>query len=473
MKKRHIIFIAIASAVVLITLVIMQLYWIKNALTINQADFRHDIRRTFVKVLTSVDKLEYATRRAHIVDYFSKARAGQRVENDSNFQSYFHQEQFFNGRYSITYSSGNMPRDMINPLLASFQNPLLVDKDLNHRLIDSIIEVELKRNNISTPYEFNIYNKFTNKFEFNVSDKISQEEYFNSSYKYPLHSNSMQQQLLMTIYFPNKMGFLLQQMSFMLVVSIALVLALIAIFTWTIYTLVRQKKLSEMKNDFINNMTHEFKTPVSTVSLACQALTDSDMDKSFEMYDTYVGIIQEENKRLGLMAEKILQTAIIDQGRLNLKRERVDFHECINEVVNNYEFVVNEKGGHIRTELNAELSVISADRVLLKNVISNLLDNANKYSDDCPQICVRTKNINEGLQFEVEDNGIGISKKNLKKIFDKLYRVPTGNVHNVKGFGLGLSYVKAIVDEHKGKIDVESQLKKGTAFKIWIPFEEE
>lgn len=436
---------------------------------IREADFKWDINRTFTEVLKRVDYIEQSNRRAQLLDYHLKARSGQSVENDSNFQSYYYQEQSFNGRYSITYSTRNGNVDYNVPFVDLFHNPLFAEPQKNHRKIDSIIKLELREHHIQTKYEFNIYNNISKKFYYKVDNQYDKEDLLRQSFKFPLHSNSMKQQLFITVFFPNERGFLWGQMSFMLIVSILLVLGLISIFTYTIYTIVRQKKVSEMKNDFINNMTHEFKTPVSTVSLACQALTDVDMNKTSEIYDTYLGIIQEENKRLGLMAEKILQTAIIDQGKLNLNLVDIDFHECIHEVVNNYEFVIIEKEGHIDLHLDALNSVISADRVLLKNIISNLLDNANKYSAGAPIISIRTHNINDGLQFEVKDNGIGIGKKNLKKIFDKLYRVPTGDVHNVKGFGLGLSYVKAIVDAHKGQVTVESQLNKGTTFKIWIP----
>jgi two-component system phosphate regulon sensor histidine kinase PhoR len=469
-KKTQITIISIASAIVLLGLVLMQLYWLKSAMLVRETDFRYDIKRTFTKVLEKVDYMEQSARRAQLIEYFNKVRSGQRLENDSNFQSYYHQEQSFNGRFNATYSIGVVQNeDKNNPLRALIENPLFEDLELSQKRIDSVIRLELQHHNILTNYEFNVFNNLNDQFVYELDSKTDKEELLQQSFSFPIHSNSMFQQLFLTIYFPNEKGFLLQQMSLMLIISVILVLGLISIFTYTIYTIVQQKKLSEMKNDFINNMTHEFKTPVSTVSLACQALTDSDMEKSFDTYDTYVGIIQEENKRLGLMAEKILQTAIIDKGRLILKRENVDFHDCIHEVVNNYEFIINEKGGHIELQLDADDSNISIDRVLLKNVISNLLDNANKYSEESPNICIRTLNANNGLQFEVEDNGIGISKKNLKRIFEKLYRVPTGNVHNVKGFGLGLSYVKAIVDEHKGSIEVESQLKKGTTFKVWIP----
>ena len=226
-----------------------------------------------------------------------------------------------------------------------------------------------------------------------------------------------------------------------------------------------------MKNDFINNMTHEFKTPISTVSLACQALSDKDMEKTPELYDAYIGIIQDENQRLGSMAEKILQTAVIDKGELVLKTEWVNFHDIIKEVAKNFELQVLQKGGKLSVSLNAQKHIVNADAMHIKNIVFNLLDNATKYSPDVVDINIGSEQDGECFMMLISDKGIGISKANQKRIFEKLYRVPTGNIHNVKGFGLGLSYVKAIVDKHFGKIDVESVPGKGSTFYIRIPYD--
>ena len=224
-----------------------------------------------------------------------------------------------------------------------------------------------------------------------------------------------------------------------------------------------------MKNDFINNMTHEFKTPIATVALACEALADKDINQTKELYDSYIGIIGEENKRLGTMAEKILQTAILEKGQLKLKPELVDIHHILQEVIKNIRIQVEIKDGSIMTQYDAASSYIEGDRLHLTNVFNNLLDNANKYSPRKPEIFVKTNSVYNGIEIVVSDNGIGISKTNQKKIFDKLYRVSTGNVHDVKGFGLGLSYVKFIVEKHGGGITVESELGKGTIFKVYLP----
>jgi two-component system phosphate regulon sensor histidine kinase PhoR len=272
------------------------------------------------------------------------------------------------------------------------------------------------------------------------------------------------------IYFPDEQIFLLTELWGMLLISIILIIVIMYSFVYTIMTIFRQKRLSEMKNDFINNMTHEFKTPISTISLACEALSDSDIIKDKILFSNYLNIIYGENKRLEGMSDKILQTAVIEKGQLKMKKEPIDLHVIIADVIKNIRIQVEIKDGVIIKNLKAVHPVIEGDKVHLTNLVYNLLDNANKYTPRRPDIRVSTENTSNGIILIIEDNGIGISKTDQKKIFDKLYRVPTGNIHEVRGFGLGLSYVKAIVAEHKGKISIDSEVNKGSIFRIFLPF---
>jgi two-component system phosphate regulon sensor histidine kinase PhoR len=225
-----------------------------------------------------------------------------------------------------------------------------------------------------------------------------------------------------------------------------------------------------MKNDFINNMTHEFKTPIATVALACEALTDNDIVASAELSQNYIRIISEENHRLGSMAERILQTAVLEKGQVKLKSDRVNVHSIIDDVIKNIHLQVEARAGRLVTMLEAENAEIVADRIHLTNVIFNLTDNAMKYSPDKPLITIKTKNTTDGITISVSDNGIGISKANQKRIFEKLFRVSTGNIHDVKGFGLGLSYVRFIVERHGGTITVDSEIGQGSCFTVNLPF---
>jgi signal transduction histidine kinase len=225
-----------------------------------------------------------------------------------------------------------------------------------------------------------------------------------------------------------------------------------------------------MKNDFVSNMTHELKTPISTISLASQMLADKSVATSETMLENISNIIKQETTRLSILVEKVLQTAIFDRGLLKLKKQNVDIHEIINKVKENFKLKLKEENGEITLKLNASKHILNADKVHITNVIMNLCENALKYrSERPPAIIIETQNTGNNIEISISDNGIGISRENLKRIFDKFYRVSTGNVHNVKGFGLGLSYVKKIVEEHNGEISVNSKIKKGSTFVVKLP----
>ena len=216
-------------------------------------------------------------------------------------------------------------------------------------------------------------------------------------------------------------------------------------------------------------MTHEFKTPLATISLAVDAVNNPMILQDQQKVKYYTGIIRDENKRMNAQVEKVLQMALLDKHQVSISNDDVDIHEIIYRAVENISLLVEEKGGTVETELLADRFEITGDEVHLSNVISNLLDNANKYTPEHPHIVVRTRSDNKGIYITVEDNGIGMSNDDMSMIFEKFYRVPTGNVHNIKGFGLGLTYVKTVVEAHKGSIEVKSQLKKGSQFRIFLP----
>ena len=351
------------------------------------------------------------------------------------------------------------------------ERPLIIEENLTYNLIDSLLNDELHKKSISAKFHFGIFST-DREFFIIAPENMEPLELLENAYAFELFPDEMRMEPdYLMLYFPNEKGFLIKQMAWLLIISIALMLVIIFSFTYTILTIYRQKRISEMKNDFINNMTHEFKTPISTISLACQALKDSDVAKTTEVYDAYIGVIGEENIRLGAMAEKILQSAVLEKKQLELKKEWFDIHEVINDVVSKIGIQVQIKDGSIETNFKADPAEIYADKVHITNLVSNLLDNANKYSPQKPKIKIDTRNVTTGVMITIEDNGIGISKKNQKKIFDKLYRVPMGNLHDFKGFGLGLSYVKVILEYHKGSISLESELKKGTKFDVFLPYQ--
>jgi signal transduction histidine kinase len=240
-------------------------------------------------------------------------------------------------------------------------------------------------------------------------------------------------------------------------------------FALTTHIMFKQKRLSLVKNDFVNNMTHELKTPISTISLASQMLKDNSIPAESKNMGHISNIIDDETKRLSCQVEKVLKTALFNKGRIKIKPKELDLHSIIENVVKTFYIQVEQKNGKILKSLNAQNHVARVDEVHFTNIIFNLLDNAVKYSNEAPEITIETKNNNGDFLIAIEDNGVGIRKKDQNKIFDQFYRVPTGNRHDVKGFGLGLNYVKRMVEQHGGSISLESEYKKGTRFEIIIP----
>ncbi len=328
---------------------------------------------------------------------------------------------------------------------------------------------ELKNNGITTDFNFGVLmdNEF---FITNATEKNEVKQLVASTHKVSLFPDDMFfNNDVLLVNFPHQKSYILSSIWSLLIGSLLFTSIIIAVFYYTVLILFRQKKLSEIKNDFINNMTHEFKTPLATISLAVDAVNNPLILQDQNKIKHYTHIIKEENKRMNSQVEKVLQMALLDKNQINVSNDDIDIHDIIYRAVENISIQVEEKDGRIITELAAENYEIVGDEVHLTNVISNLLDNANKYSPDIPEIKISTRSDAKGIYITIEDNGIGMSNDDMKMIFEKFYRVPTGNVHNIKGFGLGLTYVKAVIEAHNGTIEVKSQIKKGSQFKIFLP----
>ncbi len=355
---------------------------------------------------------------------------------------------------------------VLNELLSKERK---LENRIDERQLQALLALSLQNQGIDIDFNYSVIDGAQHKIVLTNSDEY-RDEIVKSEFKTNLFTRDIiPSENYLAVYFPDQQSFLLGKIWFSLASSILLVLVIIAIFWYALYTIMTQKKISEIKNDFINNMTHEFKTPISTVSLACEALQDEDVKKNNTFLKRYISIIEAENKRLGLQVEKVLQMATLEKMDFELKLEKLDVHEVIDQALENINIQIEKREGKIKKQLAASSKVVMADEVHLTNIIYNLLDNANKYSRESPEITIATKNENGGIVVLVSDKGIGMSKEVLSRIFEKFYREPTGNLHDVKGFGLGLTYVKTMLDAQGGSIGVKSNIAKGSTFEIYLP----
>ena len=361
-------------------------------------------------------------------------------------------------KYEMTF-------EVMNDLMGS--NRSLTSR-FNPQQLDSLLKNELEAKGIVINYDYGILKPHLGQFLL-VTNNMEKKELEKSELRASLFPNDIlgnESQLI--INFPDKKGYLLRKIWSALISSGFLAVVILFCFGYSIRTILRQKKLSEMKNDFINNMTHELKTPISTVSLAVEALNDKDIEQT-PLRDRYLKVIGEENKRLGGQVEKVLQIAAIDRKDYNLKEGMLHMNDMVRNAVDHIAMQVERRGGRLNLIDKADKDLVLGDEMHLTNIIVNLLDNANKYSSDAPNITLRTASDSDDFILSILDRGIGMSREQQKHIFEKFYRIPTGDVHNVKGFGLGLAYVQRMIEAHGGRIQVDSQLGKGSKFSITLP----
>lgn len=331
--------------------------------------------------------------------------------------------------------------------------------------LDSLMRNQLIANNIDTKVELAFYNNIRKSYSYLSPENADTSALNNTHFAYNFNQNEQ-----LRLYFPDKNRLITASLALPAVASLVLVVVSLCGFWLALRVIFRQKQLSELKNDFINNVTHEFKTPISTIAFAVANIENEQTIHQPEYIRQFTKVIRDENKRLNAQVEKVLQTALSERKALELKREPVNLHEIINDLADAYDLKIKDKG-IIHRKLNAARAQVTGDEFHISNAISNLLDNALKYSNGNLDITLHTESNERGVTVRVEDNGIGIEKEHLELIFEKFYRVPHGNVHNVKGFGLGLSYVREIADKHGGQVHVSSKPGKGSMFSIFLPFD--
>ena len=343
---------------------------------------------------------------------------------------------------------------------------------LNPIILENLIVEQFNQYNVQQKFEYGIYDCFADSIIFDRYVDLSSSKKMSGKSTNPATFKWDHDGHYFGVFFPDKkeIGTIQSlEMSESLVISTLVIFIVFLILSYSINIILKQKKLSEIKNDFINNMTHELKTPISTISISSEVLLSQSISEHPKKISEYAAIIKQENKRLELLVEKVLQTAQLSESEFTLQKEEGNIHEIIQKCVQSFGIIINTANGSLKTNFQATDPIIRMDKTHLINVISNLIDNAVKYSSNAPSIVIYSSNIDNGIKVIVEDKGKGMSKEECKLIFDQFYRVPTGSVHDVKGFGIGLFYVKRILSKHGGKIEVKSEINKGTKMIFWLP----
>ncbi len=515
-SKNWIRILIIAATSTMIGLIILQYFWIKKAIEVNQNNFKQLVNQALTESVKEIEKKETVfymyshikqsvmsdssqfnpespqstqmeaskaknqQKAAPKIDSImqdpglrssdSKNKISQRIEELQQIFSHIH-----NNAAPTKDTSSNSLNILLNrkKLVSQIIDQIYrANVDLEERIskpeIKQILRKTFQQKGITSDFAFAVINE-NNEFIFRSGNYQDQHKPSHIYQTQLFPSNIISSSTVLQIYFPDRDNEIYQSLGSMSFLSIFLTLLIIVLFSSTIYIVYRQKKISEIKNDFINNMTHELKTPISTISLANQMLKDENISPEKKNLPYISGLIEDESRRLGLQVERVLQMSIFEKGEIRLKKKEINLHQLIQKVINNFTIQVERQNGLIIKHLNANSATVEIDELHFTNILYNLLDNAIKYCDKTPEIVVSTKNNDSSLIITIMDNGIGINKENLKRIFDQFFRVPTGNIHNVKGFGLGLTYVKKIIEAHGGTIQIDSVQQVGTTVTISVP----
>ena len=361
---------------------------------------------------------------------------------------------------------------IIPPISKVASNEFYVNTNSYFKLtdLDSLLKHEFRKRNININYDYTIIK--SDDFDILLGNTVSENYSFNQSTTTEIACKTRadnKEKRDFKIRINNKTTHLINAMGIWMYSSLSL-LFILAVFTFIMISIIKGKRLSELKKDFVNNMTHELKTPITNISVASDAIRNKSIQMDADKLNKYANIIYNENVRLHNLVDKVLQVSAIEKNDESLTFEEIDLHEIIKKVLVNFEPLLLQKNGHITPSLNANNFILYADKTHLSNVIYNLVENAIKYSDKNPEISINTNNAANGINIAISDQGIGIKKEDQQRIFDKFFRAETGNLHNTKGYGIGLSYVKLIVEKHHGKLTFKSKLKKGSTFNIYLPF---
>lgn len=507
MKKFTIWLIATLMGISFFSLLFMQLYYYSQMVSMRKEQFDESVKRSMFRTVYQIEtnevekaiqditleKVKQETKRNNSTHNTFTDTVLQRLYED-NFTERFFQRDFsinspipfgtniktsYERQEAVSYLKSQLNqryllyKSLVNEVayhLLHESSSLSIEERIDFREVDRTLAYFLHNNGVKIPYHIRITTP-TGRELYRCRDYDPKGE--EKTYTQILFPKEISDhRAVLHVHFPDIQAYIFSSMR-SIIPAIVLTILLLFVYCLTIWLIVRQRRMSEMKRDFINNMTHEFKTPLSTLSLAAQMLNDPSVGKSEAMMKHITGIINDETKRLRFQVEKVLQISMFEKQGETFKRKEFDIHEVINDVVTTFRLKVESMGGEIKTNLQAEHSILFADEMHITNVLFNLLDNAIKYHRQGvkPELEIYTHNINHHrICIHVKDNGIGIKREDLKKIFDKFFRVHTGNRHDVKGFGLGLCYVRSVIKNHKGNIHADSVPDEGTTFYIELPY---
>ena len=520
MGKKIFVLIIVLMSVALVGIILVQVFWIKNTIDITEKQFTSNVQFSLAKVSDDIRQREFDDFYKKLAETYQEGErlkesdirkfifekldtvnnerftysqsiieANYKVpteffENDSiNFTEVFSKEEFVVVRDVNVDSDGvfnDIPEEKyvkigrlesaekatLEPWFDAYTNRLPIHQRVSKQEITFRLERELLSRGIDTDFKYGIYN---NGLATQVKSGYFRKE-ASRNYMVPMFADedgNSDYQLYVT--FPQKKNFIMSSIVEILGLSIFFILIIILAFVSALYQLIKQKQISEIKTDFINNMTHEFKTPIATINLALDAIKNPKIISDEEKVQRYVSMIRTENKRMHAQVENVLRISKLEKNQLEVVKEALDIHDVISDAITHVDLIVNDRRGSIKSHLNAQLSEFLGNAFHFKNVIVNILDNAIKYSEKEPRIEINTENTAKNIIIKISDNGIGMSKSVQKNVFKKFYREERGNIHNVKGHGLGLSYVKKIVEIHQGEVYVESEKGQGSTFIIKLP----
>ena len=465
--QKYIRTIIVLSSISLFGFLIIQYYWAKNNFEEKKLNIQNVISICNQEIIEEIEDL--------IVEKSTKLIIPKSFSSINSINNNIHDEKTLVdslvSQLELIENENFMVKrktiiDIVNRHLSlniNFDLDQLLDEEELIEIIDQVMD----QHNLDLEYFYSITNSsglilFSN-FEKKENELLINSTIFSDEF---LIDDIYNERKIFSLYIMNLEKSIIRSFSSIFLISISLITIVIGTFFYSIKIINNQKKITQIKSDFINNMTHELKTPIATIGLACEALKDKDIELKKPMKDKFLSTITNENERLGKLVETVLENTISDKGTPELKLEIFNIEEIIEKAMKSIQLSFDKEEGNIETDFMALNKIVEADKLHITNVIYNLLDNSLKYSENKPHVKISTRDVIGGLVIRIKDNGIGIAKDNQEKIFEKLFRVPTGNIHNVKGFGLGLSYVKSIMELHQGSIKVESKLGHGSTFLI-------